>query len=421
MPLSVAGAFHTEYMALGPRESCGRVVGGLPPGRPQPLLLSNADGAAVDTRRRGAVAGWSARSPARCASTRAWPPCASSGSPPSSSCRRPARWPGWPSASGRAPRHRDARARQPGRPRPRPRAARPSAAAPRPSTARLAGRRLPGPRHGQPAPRSPRAATSPAGSPLGCIRSRREEVDVSPATTAYWPSGSSTTATSSTPGPDRPSLPGGRSVSTDPAAGRRRRRTHPRPGRLPAPAPGDQRRSSPRSWTPTTSGSRAGSASPSAAGPSEDETLVEMAVAAGGKALAASGLSPRRDRPGHRGQRQPAGPQSRASARRSRTGWASPGPAPSTSTPAAPGSATRSASRPTASAPGSARNALVVGVERLTDVTDLEDRGDRGDLRRRRRRRRGRRRRRARHRPGRLGQRRRPAQRHRDRRRPARR
>ena len=35
---------------------------------------------------------------------------------------------------------------------------------------------------------------------------------------------------------------------------------------------------------------QAGSASPSAAGPEPDETLVEMSVAAGGKALAASGL-----------------------------------------------------------------------------------------------------------------------------------
>ena len=72
------------------------------PADPSRLLLSNADGAAVDSGAEVAVAGWSARSPARCAATPAWPPCATSASPPSSSCRRPARWPAWPSASGRA-------------------------------------------------------------------------------------------------------------------------------------------------------------------------------------------------------------------------------------------------------------------------------------------------------------------------------
>ena len=83
---------------------------------------------------------------------------------------------------------------------------------------------------------------------------------------------------------------------------------------------------------------------------SEDETLVDMAVAAGGKALAASGLAPdeidlvivasaslRAPIPG-------IGPQVA-------TGWASPARARSTSTPAAPGSATRSAWPPTPSGP----------------------------------------------------------------------
>ena len=108
MPLSVAGAFHTEYMASARDRARG--PGRRPaPGRPEPA-------AAVQRRRRRGrrpaprrCPGWSARSPARSASTPAWPRCASSASPPSSSCRRPARWRAWPSASGRAPASRSSR------------------------------------------------------------------------------------------------------------------------------------------------------------------------------------------------------------------------------------------------------------------------------------------------------------------------
>jgi [acyl-carrier-protein] S-malonyltransferase len=46
MPLSVAGAFHTEYMASARTELEG-LVGGLRPADPSRQLLSNADGAAV--------------------------------------------------------------------------------------------------------------------------------------------------------------------------------------------------------------------------------------------------------------------------------------------------------------------------------------------------------------------------------------
>src|SRR4051794_29492025 len=48
MPLSVAGAFHTDYMAPA-REELEGLVGGLRPADPSRLLLSNADGAAVDS------------------------------------------------------------------------------------------------------------------------------------------------------------------------------------------------------------------------------------------------------------------------------------------------------------------------------------------------------------------------------------
>jgi [acyl-carrier-protein] S-malonyltransferase len=46
VPLPVAGAFHTSYMAPA-REELEGLVGGLRPGDPSRLLLSNADGAAV--------------------------------------------------------------------------------------------------------------------------------------------------------------------------------------------------------------------------------------------------------------------------------------------------------------------------------------------------------------------------------------
>lgn len=48
MPLPVAGAFHTAYMTPA-REELEGLVGGLRPADPSRLLLSNADGAAVDS------------------------------------------------------------------------------------------------------------------------------------------------------------------------------------------------------------------------------------------------------------------------------------------------------------------------------------------------------------------------------------
>jgi [acyl-carrier-protein] S-malonyltransferase len=48
MPLSVAGAFHTPYMAPA-RQELERLIGGLRPADPSRLLLSNADGAGVPT------------------------------------------------------------------------------------------------------------------------------------------------------------------------------------------------------------------------------------------------------------------------------------------------------------------------------------------------------------------------------------
>ncbi len=48
MPLSVAGAFHTEFMAPA-REELAGLVGGLSPADPSRMLLSNADGSTVKT------------------------------------------------------------------------------------------------------------------------------------------------------------------------------------------------------------------------------------------------------------------------------------------------------------------------------------------------------------------------------------
>jgi [acyl-carrier-protein] S-malonyltransferase len=48
VPLSVAGAFHTEYMASA-RHELESLVGGLNPAEPSRRLLSNADGQAVAT------------------------------------------------------------------------------------------------------------------------------------------------------------------------------------------------------------------------------------------------------------------------------------------------------------------------------------------------------------------------------------
>src|SRR3954464_12992285 len=48
LPLSVAGAFHTQYMGSA-REELEGLVGGLRPADPSRVLLSNTDGAAVET------------------------------------------------------------------------------------------------------------------------------------------------------------------------------------------------------------------------------------------------------------------------------------------------------------------------------------------------------------------------------------
>ena len=96
------------YMASA-REELEGLVGGLRPADPSRLLLSNADGAAVDSGAEALSPTGQPGDQPGALRRAAWPPCASSASPPSSSCRRPARSPAWPSASGRAPASRSSR------------------------------------------------------------------------------------------------------------------------------------------------------------------------------------------------------------------------------------------------------------------------------------------------------------------------
>ena len=290
MPLSVAGAFHTEYMASA-REELEGVVGGLRPADPSRRLLSNADGAAVDSGAEVAA------------------PAGQPGHQPGALRRVP----GHPARARGHRRHRAAagrRARRPGQARvegPGRRTSRSSRSRrPRTSTAPAscsAAQRVTDPGYDWRVVVSPVRGTVspaevaegsrlPAGSPLGCIRSRREEVERLSrlrrgTRRVARPRGRPRRRRR----PDRPSLPGGRRMSTI---------------QLPAGAPGarilglgayrPRRRvtnddlaqvmDTNDEWIQT----RVGIAERRWA--SEDETLVEMAVAAGGKAIAASGLSP---------------------------------------------------------------------------------------------------------------------------------
>ena len=94
---------------------------------------------------------------------------------------------------------------------------------------------------------------------------------------------------------------------------------------------------SPRSWTPTTNGSRAASASPAPLIAGPDETVVDMAVAAARQGARRQRGQPVRHRPGHRGDLQHAERRSRTRPRQWPAGSASTRPAPTTSTRPAPG------------------------------------------------------------------------------------
>ena len=176
MPLSVAGAFHTAYMASAREELEGR-VGDLHPADPSRRLLSNADGAAVTTGAEAlAPAGQPGHQPGALRRLPGHDARARRHRGHRAAPGRRARRAGQAGVEGR--RHRDPRGERPGRPRPRPRAARrPRMTEPR---LRLAGRRLAGARHRQPR-RLAEGTRLPAGTPLGSIRSRREEVNVSAA------------------------------------------------------------------------------------------------------------------------------------------------------------------------------------------------------------------------------------------------
>ena len=113
MPLAVAGAFHTRFMA--PAEEALRAhAASIIPADPTRPLLSNADGSVVDSGRRGPAQARRARSPGRCAGTPAWRRCGDLGVtavielPPGGRAGRP----GQAGAQG----HRHAGAEDPRRP-----------------------------------------------------------------------------------------------------------------------------------------------------------------------------------------------------------------------------------------------------------------------------------------------------------------
>ena len=174
MPLSVAGAFHTAYMASAREELEGR-VDGLQPADPSRRLLSNADGAAVATGAEALSRLVSqVTSPVRfdsCLDTmRELGVTAVIELPPAGALAGP----GQARVEGR--RHRDPRAQPPRRPRPRPRAAR----RPRMTEPGYDWRVVVSPARGTVSPAEVAEGTRlPAGTPLGLIRSRREEVNVS--------------------------------------------------------------------------------------------------------------------------------------------------------------------------------------------------------------------------------------------------
>ena len=127
IPLSVAGAFHTEHMApaVGRLGALRRAPSATHD--PRTRLISNRDGAVVHDGREVLRPHRQPGRATRCAGTCACGPWASSASPASSSCRRPARSTG-PGQAGAA-RRRDRRAQDPRRPRGGPRPGRRGTAA----------------------------------------------------------------------------------------------------------------------------------------------------------------------------------------------------------------------------------------------------------------------------------------------------
>ena len=176
MPLSVAGAFHTDVHGLGPRGAGG--PGRRPaPGRASRRLLSNADGAAVDTgaevlSRLVSQVTSPVRFDSCLATMRELGVTAVLELPPAGALAGLAKreWKGagieilaltGPADLDRARELLGARR------------------GPTPATARLAGRRR-RPARGTVSPADvAEGSRLPAGTPLGLIRSRREEVDVS--------------------------------------------------------------------------------------------------------------------------------------------------------------------------------------------------------------------------------------------------
>ena len=134
----------------------------------------------------------------------------------------------------------------------------------------------------------------PAGSPLGRIRSRREEVDVSAAydgVLAEWLVHEGDLVDAGDP--IARLYPEVVRMTTIQLPAGAPGRPHPRASGAYRPAPaGDQRRARPDRWTPTTSGSRPGSASPSGAGRPRTRPSSRWPSPPAARRIAASGLAP---------------------------------------------------------------------------------------------------------------------------------
>ena len=179
MPLSVAGAFHTAYMASA-REELEGLVDGLQPGRPEPAAALQRRRARRRPPAPRRCPGWSARSPARCASTLCLATMRELGVtavlelPPAGALAGLAKRE-WKGAGIEI-----LALTQPGGPRPRPRAPRRRARARRePEHSPTGGSSSP-PARGTVSPVDGRRGHPPARRhAAGRIRSRREEVNVS--------------------------------------------------------------------------------------------------------------------------------------------------------------------------------------------------------------------------------------------------
>ena len=284
----------------------------------------------------------------------------------SSNCRRPAPSPAWPSGSSRAPSRSS-----PSTPRTTSPAARDLDRPPRHAARATSRPCIPG-RGGHRRRHLPARRDLDRGRPRSRpVRSRPHRhpagsTSRSPRTTrARSPNGSPTTTTRSARAAPRP----------------HRRSTHEhhrqpdrRNGTPPALARAHQRRTRRRWSTPTTHGSGTGSGSPTRRIAAGDETVADMADRR--RRQGAGQLRPDRGRhrPGRRRHLHLGGPDARTSPRRVAAGLGITAPGAYDVNTACSGFSYALASADHAIRAGAARNAIVIGAEKLSEFTDWTDR-----------------------------------------------